>query len=82
MSSKSFLHSPKTCWLIVTGGFITDIASKNWDEQISSLLPGEIIFPIHCILHASDFFRFTADLLKQLKKHFINLLILLLHCKM
>ena len=31
------LHSPKNRSLIGTGGSITDIISKNWYEQISSL---------------------------------------------
>ena len=37
MSSKSFLHGPKNCWLIETEGSITDITTENWYEQVSSL---------------------------------------------
>ena len=72
MSAKSFLHSPKTCWLIGTGISITDIISKNWYEQIFSLWPVETIFLFHCILHVFDFYQFAAGL-KQFKTPFYNL---------
>ena len=72
MSSKSYLHSPQICWLIGTGGSITDIISQNWYEQISSLNDQQKLFPFHCNLHAFDFYQFVANL-KQFKTTFYNL---------
>ena len=74
MSPKSFLTVQKLAGLLELGDllFITDITSKNWYEQISSLWPGKTISPFHCILHASDFPQFTAGL-KQFKTPFYNL---------
>ena len=64
LSSKSFLCSPKTQWLIGTGGYITVIRSENWYEQIPSLSGQH-----HCILHAFDYYQFSANL-KQFQTPF------------